>query len=320
MDVADDPCVSHFAQYMRDERGASEHTLSGYQTDIRQFVELSWGPAATPPFPWAKADKFAARKFIVSFQKAGCKPTTTGRKISSLRSFFRFLEREEYVERNPFAGVVTPKRGKNLPEFLSVDEMVRLIEAPMRLFERAAERKGALNQQLAEYAAYRDTSMLDVLYSTGMRVSELAGMRDMNVDMLSGVVRVRGKGNKERLCSLGRPAAQSLTEATSRRDQLWPPGKRARTRAVFVNLRGSGITTRSIERLLKKYLVEAGLNPALSPHALRHSFATHMLDAGADLRSVQEFLGHASLSTTQIYAHVTVERLKKVYDEAHPRA
>jgi integrase/recombinase XerC len=319
--VEDDPCVAHFVQYMRDERSASPHTLQGYLTDISQFAVHAWGEDARPPFPWSKADRFVARRFVVEFQKSGMKATTTGRKVSSLRSFYRFLEREDYVSENPFAGMVSPKRGRPLPQVLSVDEVVRLIEAPLKTHGRSKVKKPPEDEKFAEYAAFRDAAILEVLYSTGMRVSELVGTRDHDVDMLAGVVTVRGKGKKERLCPLGKPALKALQEAMSRRDGIWPPAKRGSgKRTVFVNLRGKGITTRSVERIVKKYLRDADLNPGFSPHVLRHSFATHMLDSGADLRGVQELLGHASLSTTQIYAHVSVEHLKKVYEEAHPRA
>lgn len=167
----------------------------------------------------------------------------------------------------------------------------------------------------------RDTAILELLYSTGMRVGELAGLTDEQVEYLSGVVKVRGKGKKERLCPFGRPAHRALRAAVESRDRFrLLLGKKGAAPALFLNRHGGRLTTRSVERMVKRYLPDAGLNPNISPHALRHSFATHMLDAGADLRSVQELLGHASLSTTQIYTHVSVERLKEVYEQAHPRA
>jgi len=309
---------------MRDERNASHHTLVNYLSDIGQFIVFAWGAAAKPPFSWKKADKFLARRFLVEFQKTGRRASTTGRKASSLRSFFRFLEREEYVQVNPFDGVVTPKRTRSLPEILSVGEITRLVESPAKIAGQLAGKKDRPERdgRLAQYAVLRDIAILEVLYSTGMRVSELVGADRRNVDMISGVIRAYGKGRKERLCPLGRPACRALQSAITAGDAVWPPRKDADGGGdpVFCNLRGKRLTTRSVERILKKYLAEAGLNRSLSPHKLRHSFATHMLDAGADLRSVQELLGHSSLSTTQIYAHVTTDRMKKVYDEAHPRA
>jgi site-specific recombinase XerD len=171
-----------------------------------------------------------------------------------------------------------------------------------------------------DYVVSRDTAILEILYSTGMRVSELAGMNESDIDMLASVVKVRGKGKKERLCLLGKPAMKAIQTALEKRSTLIGIFKRTGPASVFVGHTGGRLTTRSIERLMKRYLIRANLDPHMSPHALRHSFATHLLDAGADLRSVQELLGHASLSTTQIYTHVTVERLKQVYNEAHPRA
>ncbi len=322
MNITGDRCIAHFVQYLRNEKNASEHTVRNYISDIAQFALSRWGAEARFPLAWAEIDRFGARKFLVEVQKQGRKPTTTGRKMSSLRSFFRFLQREEYIAANPFSTVVSPKRGRSLPNILSVEEAASLVDAPMKLFRRGQGRDDEdAAHRFTEYAAYRDAAILEVLYSSGMRVGELTTARNRDVDMLSGLVRVHGKGKKERLCPLGRPACSALKAAMERRDALWAKaGVAAPDRPVFVNLHGGALTTRSIGRLLKKYLVEAGLNPNLSPHTLRHSFATHMLDAGADLRSVQELLGHASLSTTQIYAHVTVERLKKVYNEAHPRA
>lgn len=318
---ADDPRIAHFLLYLENERNASRHTQSGYMNDIVQFALATWGPDAAPPFPWEKADRFAARRFLVGFQKAGLTATTTNRKLSSLRSFYRFMEREEVLGANPFDGLSGPKKARNLPQVLSVDEIRRLLEAPMRIWNRTQSALSAKERIGAEYAAVRDVALLETLYSTGCRISEAVGMTDRQMDLLGGSVVVRGKGRKERLCPLGNPACKALREAVRRRDALWPAARRTpEGRRVFLNQRGGALTSRSAERLLKRYLVEAGLDAAITPHALRHSFATHLLDAGADLRSVQELLGHASLSTTQIYTHVSVERLKKAYDDAHPRA
>jgi integrase/recombinase XerC len=316
-----DACVSHFLSYLRDERSASEHTVSGYLIDIDQFARFTWGEDRRPPFPWAEADRFSARRFLVACQESGSRPATTGRKLSSLRSFYRFLQREDYVEVNPFGGLRAPKRARTLPEILSIEEITRLLAAPLRAWQGCEGDADPRRAALREYGALRDAAMLEVLYSSGARVSEIAGLVESRVDILSGILRVRGKGKKERLCPLGTPACTALRKAMDKAAELWPRrGRDAAKRPVFLNLKGGALTARSIERVMKKHLAAAGLNPELSPHALRHSFATHMLDAGADLRSVQELLGHASLSTTQIYTHVSVERLRKVYEEAHPRA
>lgn len=323
MDIKADPLVRDFLQYMQIERNASHYTLRNYLVDIHQLAVSLWTDKTEPPLKWNRVDKFAARKFLVETQKAGRKAVTTGRKASSLRSFFRYLEREEQIDSNPFAAVIIPKREKLLPEVMSVAEVTGLIEAPDRLYRRSAGKSVPPGRaKAAEYAVLRDTAIIEVLYSAGMRVGELTGLRRCDIDLLAGVAMVHGKGRKERLCPLGGPACKALKKAMERQDELWPPRTRTGGESpVFVNLRGERLTPRSIERLLKKYLVEAGLSAdRFSPHALRHSFATHMLDKGADLRSIQEFLGHASLSTTQIYAHVTSERMKKEYDKAHPRA
>lgn len=320
--MTDDSCVAQFAAHLEHERNASVHTVANYLMDIAQFVRFAWSGDALPPYDWNEVDRFKARAFLVDFQKRGSEATTTARKLSSMRSFYKYMEREEMARVNPFMGLKAPKRARKLPSFLSPEEVIRLLDAPMALWKDAKCRLKARERMLAEYAARRDAALIEVLYSTGGRVSEAAGLMESQVDRVNGVVQVRGKGKKERLGALGKPALKALQGSLALRDELWPELARRRPvdRPIFMNTRGGRLTTRSVERLLKKYLSAAGLNPLISPHALRHSFATHMLDAGADLRSVQELLGHASLSTTQIYTHVTVEKMKRVYDDAHPRA
>ena len=318
--VADDPAVAQFVRHLRAERNASDHTLAAYLSDIAQFCARIWGAEAKPPYPWKSPDRFAARRFLASFQKAGLAPATASRKMSGLRSFFRFLVREGMVKDNPFAGLQQPRPRRRLPKVLGREEVVRLIEAPARLRGeiRAGEEKG--EARFADYAALRDTAILELFYSTGMRIAELCGLTDARLDLVSGTALVRGKGKKERFCPIGRPAAAALQAALDARDGWIAHLGRGRPPALFVNKNGGPLTPRSVERFLKKYLAAAGLDAGLTPHVLRHSFATHLLDAGADLRSVQELLGHASLSTTQIYTHVSVERLKEEYGKAHPRA
>jgi integrase/recombinase XerC len=321
-EVKNDKATNHFLRYLAGERNASQHTSGNYLLDIRQFAILVWGRESKPPYAWTSVDKFTARKFVVLLQKQSACPATIGRKISSLRSFFKFMTRENYVGSNPFAGLRPPKRKKRLPHVLTLGEVTRLLRAPAQCgVEAVKNEKDRKKRAWLEYAALRDTAVLEVLYSTGMRISELANLENQNIDLLSGVIKVRGKGNKERFCPLGRPAASALSAALEKRNAIAPflKGRRGDL-PLFVSHTGGKLTTRSMERMMKRYLIKANLNPAVSPHALRHSFATHMLDAGADLRSVQELLGHASLSTTQIYTHVSVEHLKKVYEEAHPRA
>ncbi len=319
--VAGDRLLAQFVRHLRAEKNASEHTVAAYVRDIGQFAAVTWGEGAAPPFPWKTCERLAARRFLVHWQKEGYAPATTGRKASSLRSFFRFLQREGAVSSNPFSGVARPRRDRRLPRVLSVAEVGRLLDAPARQAEerarRAGDRRGG--SAWAAYAAKRDAAILEVLYSTGMRVSECAALSEDRVDFLSGVARVAGKGKKERLCPLGRHAVRALRVALAARDALPLARPVGGPRPLFLGHGGGRLTVRSIQRLLKRYLGLARLNPALSPHALRHSFATHLMEAGADLRSVQELLGHASLSTTQIYTHVSVEKMKEVYDRAHPR-
>lgn len=311
-----------FSAYLRAERDASEHTVVNYLMDIRQFAELQWDEGTPPPYRWREVDRFAARRFLVHQQKHEREPTTARRKLSSLRSFFKFMVREDLVKSNHFSGLVLPKLSRRLPKMLSVDEVGRLLNAPF-LVQLEATAKDPRRQQWEKYARDRDAAILEVLYSTGARLNEVAMLKEEQVDLLSGVMTVRGKGKKERLCPLGTPAMKALRRAMEAREAVWMDrgaGRGKRPPALFLNKLGGRLTPRSIERMMKKYLLAAGLNPSLSPHALRHSFATHLLDAGADLRSVQELLGHANLSTTQIYTHITVERLREVYDKAHPKA
>ena len=316
-----DPCVEHFIQYLEGEKSASEHTISNYLIDIRQYCEVVWGEDAQAPFKWKQADRFSARKFLMFFQKLEMAPTTTGRKLSALRSFYKFLLREEYVEQNPFSGLSLPKKGNYLPQILSTTEVVKLLDAPAKYDEQQMATANPKVKLWREYMVARDAAILEMLYSTGMRINELVTLPEESVDLLSGVVRVRGKGKKERLCPLGSPAERALAKNLELRENVWLiEGRRDVRSPVFLNKNGGPISARSIERMMKKYVLFCHLNAELTPHSLRHSFATHLLDAGADLRSVQELLGHASLSTTQIYTHVSVERLKEVYQLAHPRA
>ena len=312
-----DPCIDHFIRYLEGEKNASEHTVKNYLMDIQQFIGLIWEEDATPPYRWKEADRFAARKFLVFFQKLEMAPTTTGRKLSALRSFYKFMVREDYVLDNPFVGLHLPKKGSYLPAVLSVNEVTQLLEAPYQMVE--SNKPTSIFQ---EYMPVRDTAILEVLYSTGMRVGELVSLKERQVDILSGIVSVLGKGRKERLCPLGRPAEMALQNALSMRSEVWNSLGQSGTpqTVLFLNKNGGPFTARSVERMMKKVVLWCGLKPSISPHALRHSFATHLLDCGADLRSVQELLGHASLSTTQIYTHVSIEKLKRVYEEAHPRA
>jgi integrase/recombinase XerC len=313
-----DEAMRHFIEYLRGERDASEHTVSNYLRDVSQFVLMA--ELEGDRLNWAGVSRDDARAFLVNFQRDGYEPTTAGRKLSALRSFFRFLLREGYVESNPFSGLKLPKRGRYLPSVMSRTEVGRLLEIPLDFLHDSEMRKQGNPLEL-EYFAARDVAMLECLYSTGMRLNELVTLTEARLDLIGGVARVLGKGKKERLCLLGRPAVRALQSALELRARFWfALGESGEPTSLFLNKSGSAFTGRSVERMMKKYVLYAGMNPAYTPHTLRHSFATHLLDAGADLRSVQELLGHASLSTTQIYTHVSVQRLKEVYEQAHPLA
>ncbi len=312
-----DTAIGRYVDYLQSEKNASSHTVDAYCRDIAQFACYQWSDRE-PPFPWRDVDQLAARGFVVELSRAEMAPTTTARKLSSLRAFYAFMKREAMCTQNPFAGVRSPRRGHDLPKVLSEEEISRLLAAPGKLAARQEGESKAKSRREKRYGVLRDVALLEVFYSTGARLNELAGLREEDVDLLGSVVKVKGKGKKERLCPLGAPACSALRTCIKEARELWGGG--GRNTPVFRNLRGGVLTGRSIERMLKKYLIEAGLDATVTPHTLRHSFATHLLDAGADLRSVQELLGHASVSTTQIYTHVSVEHLKRVYEEAHPRA
>ena len=315
----DDPDVTAFVRYLEGEKDASAHTVDNYLIDIRQFCELHWGTEATAPFAWHTVERLDARRFLMEFQKMDLAPATTTRKLSALRSFFHFMVREKRVEKNPFKGLSAPRRGRALPKVLTADEAIQLLEAPEKLVG-VRESDSAVRRAWKQYAGVRDRAILELLYSTGMRVHELVELGEPQLDLLGGSARVRGKGKKERLCPLGVYALEALQVALEARagvadQQGWTEVNRL---PLFLNRQGGALSVRSVERLMKKYVVACGLNPELTPHSLRHSFATHMLNEGAELRAVQELLGHASLSTTQIYTHVSIERLKEVYERAHP--
>ena len=235
-----------------------------------------------------------------------------------MRSFFRFMVREGVLEVNPFAGLASPKKQKPLPLYMSVSEVERLLDAPDRYWSNAKNLETVKTEDGAEFSCARDKAILEVIYSGGLRISEALGLNLGDINTASQIMKVRGKGKKERLAVLGRAATDSLrTYLRFRRSAGLTP---AVDLPLFINKSGGRLTARSYQRNLQEYLLFAGLPPDFTPHKLRHSFATHLLDAGSDLRSVQELLGHENLSTTQIYTHVSIQRLRKVYDEAHPRS
>ena len=290
-----DRSLSGFLAYLNSERNASGHTLESYRMDIEQFSRLTLN---------ADASEQCVEWNSVSVHDA--------------RSFYRYLEREHIVESNPFAGLASPKKQKLLPKYMTVAEVSRLLDSVDAVWRDASAKGIVKSEENAQLSAARDGAILEVIYSGGLRISEALGLNLSSVDLIGGIMKVRGKGKKERLCGLGGPAERALRKYLRIR-ALWTADAR-REAPLFINQDGGRLTPRSFQRNFKLYLAAAGLPSDMTPHKLRHSFATHLLDAGADLRSVQELLGHANLSTTQIYTHISAERLKAVYNKAHPRA
>ena len=312
-----DPLTAEFLDYLRAERDASVLTIRNYSADIAAFA-VWFAQKYGQKCDWQRVDPFHLRGYLVYLTERQFDRATIHLKMSALRSLFKWLVRTEQVKQNPLVGLTLPKKARKLPKFLTIQQVEALLNAPLfggsRSGATAGEGSGLAGARPSnDLTAWRDKAILETLYSAGLRIHELVQLNDDDMDVLGEVVRVRGKGKKERLAALGGPAINALQKYLELR-------ARSTRGPVFVNKRGGRLTARSVQRMLKKYLIAAGLDPSLTPHKLRHSFATHMLDAGADLRSVQELLGHANLSTTQIYTHITPERLKKVYEKAHPRA
>ena len=314
-----DQTSGRFVSFLLSERNSSQHTADGYLQDIAQFAHFRWGGDTEPPFPWEKVTQEDARSFLMHFSKSGAMATTTRRKLASLRTFYRWLSREGVVSENPFSALRGPRLAKSLPKVLSVEEVKRFLAAPLREIEEL-RRKGDSPSRMADiFACIRDAALYESLYSTGCRIAEMLMLTWGELDFAKGTVIVTGKGSKQRLCILGPRALEALRRLRSATDAFIPGGGDGEC-PVFQNGNGNRLPSREAERRMKKWLAAADLPSDITPHKLRHSFATHLLDAGADLRSVQEMLGHSSLATTQIYTHVSIERLKDEYAKAHPRA
>jgi site-specific recombinase XerD len=308
-----DKHLDAFVQHLTNERGASPYTVRNYSQTLADFVVWHEQEHQRAPL-WDKLQRDDFRFYLRRLGRNRLSRASTQLRFSALRSFYKFLVRGGVVTSSPIRGIVLPKQEKRLPKFLTVVQMEALLAAPLQELkarevtaERAPERAGY----------YRDVAILETIYSWGLRVSELSGLRVCDVDFTEQLVRVRGKGKKERQVPIGEPALIAMRLYW---EQLLEPP--VGEQPVFL-VRSNGadaISPRVIQLRLKRYLAAAGLDPHLTPHKLRHSYATHLLDAGADLRSVQELLGHAHLVTTQVYTHVSTERLKKAYDKAHPRA
>jgi integrase/recombinase XerC len=302
--------IQQFIRYLSTEKNASSHTCRNYLSDLEQFQAFLRDTGAplssSGRIEIEKADRLTIRKYL-SYLHRKNKKISIARKVSSLRSFFKFLVREKVVMFNPAKNISTPKVEKPLPSVLTVDEAFRMMEAP-----RTALRGGRGSPE--KRAVARDRAILELLYSSGVRVGELVGLNWSQLDLDLGLARVMGKGKKERIVPVGGKALEALKAYRDERgisDEKTP---------LFMNSRGGRLTARSIARLIKKYTKYSGVFRKVSPHSLRHTFATHLLDAGADIREIQEMLGHASLSTTQRYTHLTLGKLMEVYDKAHPRS
>ena len=309
--------LKHFLSYLTNERQASHHTIASYAIDIEQFANYALN-SSLKMAKWKDADVYTARTFIVTLQEEKLARTSILRKISSLRSFYRYLVRENIIKSNPFVGITSPKKGKPLPKYLSIKEVEKLLDAPPIYWTFAMDKGLAKNQESANFASARDVALLEVIYSGGLRISEALGLNFQDLDITHGIIKVKGKGKKERIAALGTPAINALKKYFVIRELR--SGNKFPNSPIFINKLGQRISPRSFQRFFKNYLTSADLPPDMTPHKLRHSFATHLLNAGADLRSVQELLGHANLSTTQIYTHISSERLKIVYKQAHPKA
>lgn len=288
-----DRYINKYLTYLEIEKNASSHTLLNYHIDLKQVRDFLQGKDIQ------QIDRLDIRKYLVVLKGRNLKKRTMARKLSTFRSFFKFLAREGYVKLNPLEGISSPKLEKKLPIFLDVAKVTKLVESPDKM----------------SLLGLRDRAILETLYSTGIRVSELVGLNIGQVDFIGGVVKVYGKGKKERLVPIGDRALRAIREyltklITEKKD----------TQALFLNKNNKRLAARGVQNIVNKYIQIISLKERISPHTLRHSFATHLLNKGADLRSVQELLGHAGLSTTQIYTHITTERLKSVYNKTHPRA
>jgi integrase/recombinase XerC len=284
--------INNFIRHLEIEKGVSVHTVRAYRKDLAEFSAYT----RTEP---EKTDMLDVRGFIADQINKGLSKITISRRLSSIRSFFKFLHREGYIQSNPAKLVSNPKLPKLLPKFLSVDETFALVEKP-----------GGIG-----FMSVRDRAILELLYSSGLRVSELAGLNMEDLNAKEGLVKVRGKGKKERIVPIGTKAIDAIKSYLIERMLL-----KTREEAVFLNRLGTRLTDRGVRRIVVKYARASAINGQIGPHTLRHSFASHMLQGGADLRVIQELLGHASLSTTQKYTHLDITHLMDIYDKAHPLA
>jgi integrase/recombinase XerC len=299
--------VKEFLQHLKYERNLSPHTLRNYESDLDQFHAFLFSIEKRDEFPIGQIDRLTIREWMAQLHEAGKKKSSIARKLASLRTLFQFLIREGKIEANPAKMVATPKIERKLPNHLSMEDAVRFIETPNP------------NEDLGR----RDRAILEFLYATGIRVGELVNINLTDIDYREKMVRVFGKRRKERIVPFHDHALQSLMHYLAETRAIFlsnaPLAKRD-DKACFLNYQGTRITTRSVGRMIDKYIKQCADVHKISPHSLRHTFATHMLDSGADLRDIQELLGHARLSTTQIYTQVSMEKMIDVYSKSHPKA
>lgn len=305
-----DPELAEFLQQLEHGRGVSPHTVRNYRQAMLEFK------ATVPGRSWWELQPADFRRHLYQLARTRLHPGSIRLRFAALRTFYKTAVREGKVAHNPVSDLALPKLPRRLPVFLSQEQVAALLDAPRRCWEATEKRRAAGQRRdrrsAQEWQMLRDTAWLELFYSAGLRLNELVCLTRRQVDLHQGTVRVLGKGRKERLCPLGKPAVRAL--------HAYVDACPYNSDALFVSAQGRALSGRAVQLLLKKYLTAAGLDAGLTPHKLRHSFATHLLDCGADLRSVQELLGHSQLTTTQIYTSVSVGRLKRVYDQAHPRA
>ena len=323
--AANDRWIHKFLTHLATDRGASVYTQRNYRDALNEFARwhceagapaAADKPASAQAVAWEKLQRDDFRNYLRYLGRHNLSRAATQLRFSALRTFYKFLMRQGAVEALPIKNLALPKSGRRLPKYLTRQQILDLLAAPVKLLESQRQRKGP-GRPISTVVCLRDVAVLETIYSCGLRVSELCGLRADDIDGSEQLVRVRGKGKKERLVPIGDPALRTIQNYWGALKQ--PPS--GSSPVFFAETRKAApLNPLQLSRRLKQYLVIAGLDPGLTPHKLRHSYATHLLDAGADLRSVQELLGHAHLVTTQIYTHVTTERLKKAYDAAHPRA
>ncbi len=299
--------IEEYLSYLSVERNLSDQTCRGYFNDLCQFEkflrENGLAVASDETVDVGKIDHVMVRTYLASLYKKNRK-SSIARKVASIRSLFKFLVREQVIPANPAERINTPKQEKHIPTALSVDDAFRLMESPTSLSPSPTDA--------------RDRAILETLYSSGLRVGELVGLNLDSIDLDLAVVRIMGKGRKERIVPLGSKALEALKSYLDQRGKF--EKENGGEKALFLNTKGSRLTARGVARMVEKYAKRCGLSKRVSPHSLRHTFATHLLDGGADLRGIQELLGHVSLSSTQKYTHIGIDRLIDVYDRAHPRS